>query len=375
LTSILGNAGLLSEGLPRNSELWDAAEQIEKAGQHATGLVRQMLAFCGKASFSPERLDLSTLVSESVELLRASISKTAELRCDLAEGLPAIDADVTQLRQVLINLVVNASEAIGNSAGIIRVITGRADVRPGDNGTVLNGPLRPGCYVSLKISDTGRGMTDDTKGRVFEPFFSTKFSGRGLGLAAVEGIVRSHHGAIRLHSRPGQGTVMEILFPALEGAAASQQTAEMDSDAGWHAQGRVLVVDDEESVRNVAKAILKRAGLEVITAAGGREALSILHRNGTNGRKIGAVLLDLVMPQVSGQEVLRQLRAFSPELPVILSSGYNDEHELAAQLTSFGPTIFLAKPYRPAELLEKVRGALNLQPKAAQPAAATNGRK
>jgi signal transduction histidine kinase/CheY-like chemotaxis protein len=357
LTSIVGNANVLLDELPPGSEPWDAAEQIEKAGQHAAALVKQMLAFCGKGEFASEPLDLSILVSESVDLLRASISKNAELDCDLSDDLPSIKADVTQLRQVLINLVVNASEAIGAAAGVIRVSTRRLDVPPGKSfRTSLNEVLGPGAYVCLEVADTGHGMDTETKAKLFEPFFSTKFAGRGLGLAAVLGIVRGHHGAVQVHSRPAQGAEIEILFPAAPGA--SSPPAEPPAAAEWRGDGAVLVVDDEESIRNVARAILKRAGLEVITAAGGEEALNILRRDRSNGAKVSAVLLDLVMPQMDGRQVLQQLRSFSPELPVILSSGYTEESEAAARLAAGGPTSFLAKPYRPADLLEKVRGVV-----------------
>lgn len=376
LTSIVGNANVLIEDLPRDSELWDAAEQIEKAGQHASGLVKQMLAFCGKGSFATEPLDLSALVSASVDLLRASIPKTAELRCELAEDLPSIEADATQVRQVLINLVVNASEAVGNVAGVIRVSTRRLDV-PSDKSyrTSLNEPLGPGAYVCLEVADTGRGMSAETKAKLFDPFFSTKFAGRGLGLAAVLGIVRGHHGSIQVRSRQALGTEMEILFPAARDDASAPPLRPAAAANEWRGSGTVLVVDDEESVRNVAKAILKRAGLRVLTVAGGREALDLLRRNGHNGGQVGAVLLDLVMPRMDGKEVLEELRSFSPELPVILSSGYAEERETGARLSARGPTSFLAKPYRPVELLERVREVLAGQPiaKPTEPGALARG--
>jgi signal transduction histidine kinase len=351
LTSIVGNANVLIEELPRDSESWDAADQIEKAGQHAAGLVKQLLAFCGKGDFATEPLDLSALVRESVDLLRASISKTAELHCELADNLPAIEADATQVRQVLINLVVNASEAIGNVAGIVRVSTRCLDVPPGKSyHTSLSEPLGPGAYVCLEVADTGRGMSAETKAKLFDPFFSTKFTGRGLGLAAVLGIVRGHRGSIHVRSRHALGTDMEILLPAARDASAAPKLPAAD-EHGWHGNGTVLVVDDEESVRNVARAILKRAGLRVLTAAGGREALEILRSRGD----VSVVVLDLIMPQMNGQAVLRELRSFAPKLPAILSSGYTEEHETAARLAAEGPTSFLPKPYRPAELLDKVR--------------------
>jgi CheY-like chemotaxis protein len=214
----------------------------------------------------------------------------------------------------------------------------------------------PGSYVCLEVADSGRGMSEETKAKLFEPFFSTKFAGRGLGMAAVLGIVRGHHGAIEVHSRNGLGTEIEVLFPALPGAIAPAKQPQ--DTAAWRGSGTVLVVDDEESVRNVAKAILKRAGLQVITAAGGPQALKILRRDAGNGGDVGAVVLDLVMPQMDGNEVLEELRKFAPELPVILSSGYAPEREGGAELGTCGPTSFLAKPYRPAELLEQVCGVL-----------------
>jgi signal transduction histidine kinase/ActR/RegA family two-component response regulator len=354
LTSIVGNANVLLEELTPESELWEAAEQIEKAGQHAAALVRQMLAFCGRGTLSTELLDLSSLVWESVDLLRASISKTAELRCELANDLPAIQADPTQVRQVLINLVVNASEAIGSVAGVIRVSTRRLDVPEGQSyRTALEAPLGPGSYVCLEVADTGRGMSEETKAKLFEPFFSTKFAGRGLGLAAVLGIVRGHRGSIQVYSRQAQGTEIEILFPAAQ--ACSQPPRGTPAAADWRADGTVLVVDDEEPIRNIAKAVLKRAGLQVVTAQNGPEALQILRRGGTHGISVSAVLLDLVMPGMDGNEVLAELRSFDPDLPVILSSGYAQGGASLERLAACGPTSFLAKPYRPAELIEKLR--------------------
>ena len=360
LTSIIGNSSVLIDELPRDSELWAAAEQIDKAGQHASGLVKQMLAFCGKSAFVTEPLDLSTLVRESVDLLRASISKTVELRCELAEDLPTIEADTTQVRQVLINLVVNASEAIGPAAGVIRVSTRRFDVpAEGAYRTSFNETLWPGAYVCLEVADTGGGMSDEAKAKIFEPFFSTKFAGRGLGMAAVLGIVRGHHGSIQVHGQQAEGTQIEVLFPASDDAP--QRSEEPLAAADCCGGGLVLVVDDEESVRNVVKAILKRTGLRVITAAGGHEALDILRRDRVNGGKVDVVLLDLAMPQMDGKEVLAGLRSFFPDLPVIVSSGYMAEHETAVRLAACSPTSFLAKPYRPAELLEEIREALAIQ--------------
>jgi CheY-like chemotaxis protein len=357
LTSIIGNATVLVDELPGHSELWDAADQIEKAGQHAAGLVKQMLAFCGKGDLATEPIDVSKLVSESVDLLRASISKNVELHCDLAEDLPAVEADATQLRQVLVNLVVNASEAIGNLAGVIRVSTRSLDVsRDNVHTTAGDKALAHGRYVCLEVADTGRGMSDATKAKLFEPFFSTKFAGRGLGMGAVLGIVRGHGGSIQVSSRQAAGTEIEILFPAMR--IPSEPPKQQGTAAEWRGSGSVLIVDDEESVRNIAQAVLKRAGVQVLTAAGGREALDMLHRDQTHGGKIGAVLLDLVMPQLGGKEVLEELRVSAPDLPVILSSGYTEETEAAAQLAARGFISFLPKPYRPTELVEKVRQVL-----------------
>jgi signal transduction histidine kinase/CheY-like chemotaxis protein len=372
LTSIIGNANVLADALPRDSETWDAAEQIEKAGQHAAGLVKQMLAFCGKGDFATEPLNLSNLVGDSVDLLRASVSKTAEVRCELAEELPPIEGDPTQVRQVLVNLVVNASEAIGNVAGVIRISTRRLDLLAGEfDSTALDEPLPPGAYVCLEVSDTGRGMSAKTQAKLFEPFFSTKFAGRGLGMAAVLGIVRGHRGSIAVRSRQAQGTKIETLFPVARRAALAPDQPGVAAD--WRGRGAVLVVDDEESVRNVAKAILRRAGLQVVTVAGGREALAVLRRAQTHDEKVGAVLLDLVMPQMGGKEVLEQLRTFAPALPVILSSGYAEESEAAARMAALGPTTFLPKPYRPSDLLGKVRQLLSEQLVAAgKPGSAPN---
>jgi CheY-like chemotaxis protein len=230
-------------------------------------------------------------------------------------------------------------------------------VEPGESFRASsNEKPRAGTYVCLEVADTGAGMTAETKARLFEPFFSTKFAGRGLGMAAVLGIVRGHHGAVQVHSGCSAGSEIEILFPA--GTADRARREDPKAPAARDVSGTLLVVDDEESVRNVARAILERSGFRVITAAGGAEALAMLRDRSNGQAAVDAVLLDLVMPRMGGKEVLEEVRRLAPELPVIVSSGYSEDDASAGQWACPGPTRFLAKPYRPAELLEIVCGLL-----------------
>lgn len=351
LVGVLGNASLALDQLPPGSTAYETVRQIETAAQRAADLARQMLAYSGKGKFIVEPINPSTLVEEMVHLLEASVSKKAALHYDFPEDPPWIEADATQLRQVVMNLITNASEAIGDQSGVITV---RTRVLETDRGVECDGQaddeLPPGRYVVIEVSDTGCGMDEDTRARIFDPFFTTKFAGRGLGLAAVLGIVRGHRGAIQVESRPGRGSTFRLWFPAPDCSSRSASTAPPTAEPARNS-GTVLVVDDEELVRSVAKAILEQAGFAVLTATDGREALDAFGRQSDG---IDAVLLDMTMPRLSGEQVLREMRRIRADVPVILSSGY---HELTAPpyLTETGRTGFVQKPYRPTVLIDKLR--------------------
>jgi len=368
LVGILGNVGLAHLEMPPDSPLRPYCEQIEQAAFRARDLTNQLLAFAGKGKFQIVAANLSDLVRDTADLLRVSIPRRVALDLHLAPDLPPILADATQIRQVVMNLLTNASEAVGDSPGTITLVTGSVHAdRAYLAGAFVDEDIPEGDYVFLDVSDTGCGMDAETRAKIFDPFFSTKFSGRGLGLAAVLGIVRGHRGAVRVYSEPGQGTAVKVLFPAAEKGTAvphrPSEEAPAPRDADFRGSGTVLVIDDEPSVRDVARAILERAGFEVLVAASGREGLE---RFRACADRIVAVLLDMTMPDLAGEEVFAELRSIRPDVPVILSSGYN-EQDAVRRFTadvSAGPESglagFIQKPYLPADLLSKVRAALRV---------------
>jgi PAS domain S-box-containing protein len=353
LVGVIGNASLAQEILPPDHPAADLLDGVLKTGEQAAHLTRQMLAYSGKGKFVVEPLDLSALIPEMSGLVRPSIPKKIAFSLDLDSDLPAIEADRGQVQQVFMNLTLNASEAIGNHDGLISV---RTCVQEVDERYLRlhseTAALRLGKYVCLEVRDTGCGMDDATKTRVFDPFFSTKFTGRGLGLAAVAGIVRGHKGAITVDSAPGKGSCFTVLFPAVERAVKQSQVA--GRDAALHGAGTVLVVDDEEMVREFTKKALERHGYTVLLADSGLAAIDVFRRH---PGEIALVVLDLSMQHMSGEEALPELRKIRPEVKVVISSGYSE----AETMTLFqGQRVsgFVQKPYTSKGLAEKVKVCL-----------------
>src|SRR5882724_960248 len=286
LVSILGNAGLALMELVPESPARPTVQKIEAAALQSAELTKQLLAYSGKGRFLVQPLNLSRLIEETAHLLKLSISKKAVFRTRLASNLQAIEADVAQIQQVVMNLILNASEALGGNIGDIVVSTGVIDAdRAYLSETFLDEHLPEGRYVYLEVSDTGCGMDKETRSRMFDPFFTTKFTGRGLGLAAVLGIVRSHRGAIKLYSEPGQGTAFKVLFPSSEQAAPAIEQSSEGVEV-WRGTGTVLIVDDEEGVRFVAGKALEKAGFTVMMAADGRAGVQMFR---THADEITAV--------------------------------------------------------------------------------------
>jgi signal transduction histidine kinase/CheY-like chemotaxis protein len=354
LVAILGNASLARGELgPGDSPLRDYLADLERAAERASQLTRQLLDFAGRSTLQPAALDLSRLAREILELMSVSISEKIELDVELAEGLPAVWGDASQLRQVAMNLLLNAADAIGEGEGSIAVTTELAVLGPGDGDEWIGQPAwRPGRYVALRVADTGCGMSEEVRASIFDPFFTTKTRGRGLGLAASLGIVRSHDGYLRVRSKPGRGSEFKVLLPA--GDEPAPPPAEGAAAAPWRSDATVLVVDDEAPVASVASRMLASAGLRVRVARDGREALA-LHR--AERGAIDLVLLDLNMPGMAGDSVFRALRAAEPGLRILLSSGY-PEREALARLADAGPVAFVPKPYTTEALLARVRAAL-----------------
>jgi two-component system, cell cycle sensor histidine kinase and response regulator CckA len=339
LVGILGNADLALMDLHPDSPARESVCEIRSAAERAADLTKQMLAYSGKGRFVIEPVDVNAVVREMTHLLDSSISKKAHLHLNLAPDLPCIEADVTQIRQVIMNLITNASEALAGQAGHISVHTRIVDcTRAFLDRTSPDAVLPEGAYVSLEVADTGTGMDAETRARMFDPFFSTKFAGRGLGLAATLGIIRGHRGAIEVNSSPGEYTRVTLFFPPLAGIA---QPPEQPRPSLWTGRGRVLLVDDEPTVRRLGRRMLERAGFDVVLAADGREALETF-RARPDG--FACVLLDLTMPTLGGRETFVALRAVRPDVRVIISSGY-DQDEVMREFEGQTRVGFLPKPY------------------------------
>jgi PAS domain S-box-containing protein len=338
LTSIMGNASLILGELPPESGYRDRLRDVVHAGHRAADLTRQLLAYSGKGRHFMQKVELSGLVRRIRELIEAAIPKKIILRLQLAPGLPSIEADVNQVQQVVLTLVDNAAEAIGEEIGTIAIETG----------------LDPEGGVFLEVADTGCGMDPETRARIFDPFFTTKFTGRGLGLAAVSGIVRVHKAAIRVTSAPNQGSAFRVCFPC---EAAMPKAAQPESAAsavsGPHA---VLVVDDEEMVRRVAQATLAVRGHKVLMANNGLEAIRVAGEH----PEIAIVLLDLTMPVMGGEEAIDRILAVRPGVKVIVSTGYG-YREAAARFGRKNVAGFLQKPYTSKQLAEKIAVAMAAQ--------------
>jgi two-component system, cell cycle sensor histidine kinase and response regulator CckA len=353
LTAILGHASLATLELPPESGVRPSLKAIEDASRRAADLCRQMLAYAGMGRFVMEPINLSVLIQEFIHLLQVSISKKVTLRCHLDPDLPAIDADATQVRQVIMNLVINASEAIGNNEGFVSITTGRiqCDEAYLRESHAAETPY-PGSYVFVEVDDTGCGMDADTRTRIFDPFFTSKFTGRGLGLAAVLGIVRSHKGAIKVESEVGKGTRFTVLFPA---SNAKPKILPANKPELLQGSGLILLVDDEDQVRKVGQAILERCGFQAIIARNGLEAIDIYRERAS---EISCVLLDLTMPQMDGEQTYRELRRIRDDVRVILASGYS-EQEINRRFRGQGLAGFIAKPFDASELSAMLRRILN----------------
>ncbi len=356
LLGIMANAGMALMTLPPESPARCRIEQIETVARRAAELTNQMLTYSGKGKFDMEAVDLSQLAGEMAEFLKAVISKKAVLDYDLADRLPPVKGDATQLRQVIMNLILNASEALDGKNGVISVRTG---IMNADSAylseTIMDGEMPEGFYVYAEVSDTGCGMDMETKKKIFDPFFTTKLTGRGLGLATALGIVRGHNGILKVSSEPGQGTTFRVMFPSAE-KPKSKTPGKPERLSDWTGSGTILVVDDEEAIQDIVRQILERFGFTVLTASDGVEGLEVFSKHAD---EITAVLLDVTMPRMSGEEAFREIRKVKPDACVILSSGYT-EQVASSRFGGEGISGFIKKPYGPFELIEKIKEILDL---------------
>jgi len=354
LMALLGNVELIVMDMHPEAPMRESVAEIEKVSKRMVKLVKELLAYAGRGKLIVETIDLTLLFREMLQLLHVSISKKIKLEYTLDEDLPNIEADASQLRQVVMNLITNASEAIGQEDGVISVHTGAKGFGSEDlDGIYGYYNLLPGRYIFFEVSDTGCGIDTATLPKIFNPFFSTKFTGRGLGLAAVLGIVKGLHGAIKVRSKPGSGSTFTVLFPSSDQIIKERDRESLEA---WSASERktILVVDDEEPIRKVVKKMLEQAGYSVQTAINGREAVD-LFRNHSD--EIDCVLLDLTMPLLNGRETLAEFRQVREDVHVILSSGYN-EQEAIKNFDEKAHLNFIQKPYNAADLLTKLKQVL-----------------
>ncbi|HXC16584.1 MAG TPA: PAS domain S-box protein [Holophagaceae bacterium] len=354
LTGILGHADLALGAGSDSLALRRHLDALRSSALRASELTKQLLAYSGKGAFELRRVDLSELVEDTARLLEVSVPRAVSLRLDPGHGLPPVQGDPSQLRQVLMNLVINAAESMGGTEGTVRITTALENLDAVALEPMQGATLTPGPHVILRVADTGCGMDEAMLGRIFEPFFTTKFTGRGLGLPALLGIVRGHGAGLRVKSEPENGSVFTVYFPAAAGEAepvGDPATADTDEVSGT---GLVLVVDDDAGVRGVARQTLELRGYRVIEAVDGSEALDHVRLRGS---QIALVVLDATMPNMSGESTLREIRDLLPGLPVLLSSGY-DEQATLQRFPELGRDLFLPKPYGPRDLLARVQALL-----------------
>ena len=355
LLSILGNSSLLLHELSPGTKAYERAGQIKQTAERAAELTNQLLTFSGRRQFSAQTVRSNEIITEMMTMLHPVLSPKARVSLNLGEDLPPLRADATQLRQVLMNLIKNASDALEGKEGEITVTSSeiflsRAEI----SNFELAENLKEGRYVAIDISDTGCGMSKETVSKIFEPFFSTKFTGRGLGLAAVHGILRGHGGGIRIKSELGKGTTFQVLFPTLDSSHTSlplEQTGIQQTSAvqqGLPLSGPILLIDDDELSRTVVEQMLEQLGLHVLAVDCGETGIEIVK---TRGSELSLVLVDLTMPGLDGSQTATAINLVAPALPIVLMSGYS-ETEASLNLEAGTAFAFLQKPFTLASLLE-----------------------
>jgi PAS domain S-box-containing protein len=352
LTAILGNLELASAALPPGTPAAPYLERMAIGVSRASDLARQMLAYSGRGRVQVRAVDLNGLITDMAQLITATLPKKARLALSLDPALAPVEADAAQLQQVVMNLVINAVESLEGGEGLITLRTRHLDPGARDPGLLFpGGPPAPGPCAVLEAEDTGSGMPPEVLARIFDPFFTTKPTGRGLGLSAMLGILRGHHGGIKVESEPGRGTRFTLLFRETEPAEAA---AAGPRGPGFEPGGLVLIVDDEAEIRTAAAAMMERLGFRCLTAADGAEAVGLVR---ARGRDLRLVLLDLSMPRLDGREAFDAIRALAPGLRVILTSGF-DVQESALGIVGQGLAGFLQKPYTFDQLCQAVAAAL-----------------
>ena len=331
--------------------------EIEKASQRAAELCHQMMAYAGKAQFVQANVDLRSMVGEMVDMLKKTIPQNVEIRLDSPTDIPFSQGDPSQLNQVIMNLIINASEAIGKEQGEISVSLTELTMNKVHSERDYNGKaISPGLYVCLEVTDNGCGMDEETKWRIFEPFYTTKFTGRGLGMSAVLGIIMSHKGALQLHSQLGQGATFKVFLPAHKSVSDKDNNVQQALQTEWLGSGTILLVDDEDQIRYVAKELLEMFGFTVIEAVNGKEALDLYQKYAS---EIALVLTDMGMPIMDGYVLLHALKQLNPGLPIIISSGFGDV-DVTSRIGHDEIAGLISKPYTLDRLREVLKSVLDL---------------
>jgi nitrogen-specific signal transduction histidine kinase/CheY-like chemotaxis protein len=352
LGAVLAQADVALAECAAGSSPEEELERIRNTALRGSEIVRQLMIYAGKEDAGVELVDVSSNVKDMLELLKVSMSKHAVIEPDLVQNLPAVRANGAQIRQIVMNLVMNASDAIGDRGGVIRLTTARVTI--GRDAAISKG-VTEGDYLEVAVSDTGGGMQLETQARVFDPFFTTKAAGRGLGLAVVQGIVRKLRGAIHLVSEPGKGTTFQILLPSEAGVGATAGPIRSADEARLLQEATVLVVEDEDLLRQAVAKMLRKKGFEVLEAANGSTAIDLLC---ANSDRIDAILLDMTLPGHSSKEVLGEASRLRPDLKVILTSAYSEE---VVRATLSAPQVcgFVRKPFQLSDLVQSLRNAVS----------------
>ena len=329
--------------------------EIEKAAERAAALCRQMLAYAGKTILTQSQVNTEMLVDEMATMLKTTVQKNVVIRPHLGTDIPFIMGDASQIRQVVMNLIINSAEAIGDAEGEIEVKLAKAEIRAEQPEKDHLGFFIPaGRYICFEVTDNGCGMDEDTRRKIFEPFYTTKFAGRGLGMSAVLGIIKSHNGALQMESQPGLGTTFKVYLPVQISSAEAEEAQQKAVSAAWHGSGTILLAEDEAQVKTIAIALLKKLGFSVIDAANGKEAIELYQQNAAD---ITIVITDMGMPVMNGYELFYRLKQLNTQLPIIISSGFG-ESDIASKIPHDEIAGFINKPYNFEQLREVLRGAL-----------------
>ncbi len=350
LMAVLGHAELALMDITPFSSSFNNLKEIEKASKKASKLCSQMLTYTGRSSYELEKVNINSLIEDMIHLVKTIITKKAVLNISLQENIPYINADPSQISQVIMNLIINSSDAIGDNKGVISISTGSA-VFDSEyfTKTELFNEMIPGKYVYFEISDTGCGISTEEKGRIFEPFFTTKFTGRGLGLSAVLGIVRSHKGSIKIYSEKDKGSNFKVLIPAAENGDNNEGASDkLKKKEAWKGSGTVLFVDDEESLRLLGSDMLANIGYKVITAVDGADAVEIFKKR---YKEIDLVILDLTMPNMDGSQAFSEIRNIKKDIKVIIASGYS-LNDVTARFSGKKLVGIIQKPYTSDKMRE-----------------------